>query len=60
LHHDVDAEAYVLHVVTLILSGIAARPILGPIVAGDTDGKRYDKELMRIARASLFRTKGES
>jgi AcrR family transcriptional regulator len=59
LHGDVDPEAYVLHVVTLIVSGIAARPILGPIVPGDDQGRRYDKELLRIARASLFRSSRE-
>ncbi len=55
VQREVDAEAYVLHVVTLILSGIAARPVLRAIVTGENGSDRYDQELLRIARASLFR-----
>jgi AcrR family transcriptional regulator len=50
---DVDAEAYVLHVLQLVLAATASMTVTS-VVIGDDARARYDKELARIARASLF------
>jgi AcrR family transcriptional regulator len=49
LHDDVDAEAYVIHVTTFLISTIAVQRLLAPL----PDAKSV-RELVRIARASLF------
>lgn len=61
LLREVDPEAYVVHVITLAVCGIAARPLLTDALLehGDAgDGvdveTRHTRELLRIARASLF------
>jgi TetR/AcrR family transcriptional regulator len=53
---DVDPEAYILHIVTLTVSSIAALPIMGSTLAprGEDSLDRHLTELMRIARSSLF------
>ena len=62
---DVDPEAYVLHVMQLVISAAAAAPITSAVLdvppaapprrgPHPTADKRYDRELARIARASLF------
>lgn len=53
---DVDPEAYILHIVTLTLSSIAALPVLGHALEGDRHevAERQMAELLRIARMSLF------
>lgn len=70
---DVDAEAYVLHILQLVISASASAAVTAAVLIEDTDKSgpksdasgssgrepqdarsRYDKELMRIARASLF------
>ncbi len=50
---DVDPAKYLVHVITLVLTGLAARPVLGAL-AGDADDESFDEELLRIARTSLF------
>src|SRR5579872_7298455 len=50
---DVDAEAYVVHVLQFIITATASAPVTSTIL--DTDARaRYDRELARIARSSLF------
>jgi AcrR family transcriptional regulator len=53
---DVDAQAYIVHVVTLAVSSIAALPVLGTALCSDREAaqERLRAELMRIARTSLF------
>ncbi len=51
LHPDADAEAYVSHVTTFLISTIAVQRLLAPLP--DAQSVR---ELVRMARASLFRT----
>ncbi len=56
-----DPEAYVIHVVNMVVSGMATGAILGHVLlpAEDATGgpdERHQRELIRIARASLFRT----
>jgi AcrR family transcriptional regulator len=51
-HADADAEAYVVHMLQLILAAAAAAPVTAAIMGGARG--RYDKELARIARVSLF------
>ncbi len=55
-HADVDAEAYVVHVLQLVLVATAAAPVASAVLStGATPARaRYDRELARIARASLF------
>lgn len=56
---DVDAEAYVVHVLQLVLAAAAAAAVSLPLLEGD--GKaRYERELVRIARASLFAPRTDS
>jgi TetR/AcrR family transcriptional regulator len=53
----VDPEVYILHVVTLTVSAIAAMPVVGQALSGGTKeeiAERQLRELSRIARASLF------
>jgi AcrR family transcriptional regulator len=53
---DVDPESYVLHMVGMALSAVAALPTLAPALgeAGGAAAERHKRELMRIARTSLF------
>ncbi len=53
---DVDPEVYILHIVTLAVSAIAAMPVVGTALNGKREeiAERHMKELMRIARSSLF------
>jgi len=52
----VDPEAYILQIVTLTVSGIAALPVVGQALSGTRDevSERFNRELARIARSSLF------
>jgi AcrR family transcriptional regulator len=50
---DVDAEAYVIHILQLVLTAASSYPVSGGLL-GQESRKRYDRELARIARASLF------
>jgi AcrR family transcriptional regulator len=52
-YDDVDAEAYVVHVLQLVICAAAAAPVTQTLLEGD-GRRRYDQELARIARASLF------
>jgi TetR/AcrR family transcriptional regulator len=54
--HGVDPEPYILHVVTLTVSAIAALPVVGQALDGTREdiAKRQIRELARIARTSLF------
>jgi len=50
---DVDDEVYVLHVIQLAVMATACGPVTSTILE-DGSGVRYDRELVRIARSSLF------
>lgn len=50
---DVDPEAYVVHVMQLGIAAAACQPVTSAVLEGDARA-RYDAELGRIARASLF------
>jgi len=52
-HGDVDAEAYVLHVMLLVVNATACSAAAAPVLTEDAAG-RYWRELARIARSSLF------
>jgi TetR/AcrR family transcriptional regulator len=56
VHHvDVDPEAYVLHAMQLVISAAAAAPIFRQALGeGPVAKARYERELFRLARASLF------
>ena len=54
-HADLDEDAYVLHVIQLVLMAQACRPVTSTMLEGDV-AKRYERELTRIARSSLFST----
>jgi TetR/AcrR family transcriptional regulator len=58
-HADADPEAYVVHMLELVLAATAAAAVttatLGPS-EHETARARYDRELARIARVSLFQT----
>ena len=50
---DVDAEVYVVHVLQLVLTAVASYPVTSTVIDHEPR-KRYDRELARIAKASLF------
>ncbi len=52
-HRDVDAEAYVAHVMLLVVASAAAADVTGALLEGDAK-KRADQELSRLSRSSLF------
>jgi AcrR family transcriptional regulator len=52
---DVDPEAYVIHVMQLVVCATASASVCRAAIEGDDARARYDKELARIARASLFK-----
>jgi AcrR family transcriptional regulator len=52
-HADVDDEAYVLHVLQLVVTATACAAVSSTVLEGDASD-RYDRELARIARSSLF------
>ena len=56
---DVDAEAYVVHVLMMVIAASASAAVAQPLLEGAAGARpsardRYDRELARIARASLF------
>ena len=58
VHADVDPDAYAVHVVNLVVGSIAVldtlKVVLPPEETGDAR-RRHVKELIRIARSSLYR-----
>ena len=50
---EVDDEAYVLHVMQLVVAAAACGPVTSSFIDGDPEA-RYQRELARIARHSLF------
>ncbi|MBW2522576.1 MAG: TetR/AcrR family transcriptional regulator [Deltaproteobacteria bacterium] len=60
VHLEVDAEAYVLQIINLVVSGVAlAASLSGALLPLDSPAgppmDRHHRELIRIARTSLFR-----
>ncbi len=54
---DVDAEVYVVHIMQLVISATASAAVVESAIEPARGAHaRYERELMRIARASLFRT----
>jgi AcrR family transcriptional regulator len=53
---DVDAEAYVLHALLAVINAAAAAPVLLAALDGSAEEARarYDRELLRMVRRSLF------
>jgi len=60
-HHfaDVDPEAYVVHTLQFVISAAAAGSVLTSALENGGH-ERYDRELARIARASLFVPRGSA
>jgi TetR/AcrR family transcriptional regulator len=50
---DVDDEAYVLHVMQLVVAATACGSVTSAFIEKDA-GRRYERELARIARSGLF------
>jgi AcrR family transcriptional regulator len=64
VHELVDPEAYVLQIINLVVSGVAAAASLqGGLLPADSERgdptQRHARELVRIARYSLFRAPEE-
>lgn len=53
VHADVDPEAYVVNVVTFLVSAIAVQRLLAPLPEA-----QVLREVLRMARAALFRSPG--
>ncbi len=54
-HEDADPEAYVVHMLQLVLAATASAPVTMSLL-GEGARARYDHELARIAKTSLFTT----
>lgn len=56
---DVDPEMYIMQIVTLTVSSVAALPVLGKALGGKREDveARHRAELLRMARAGLFEPK---
>lgn len=52
-YDDVDSEAYVTLILQLVIASAASASVMSSLI----DRERYDRELRRIARASLFSPK---
>jgi TetR/AcrR family transcriptional regulator len=52
-HADIDDEAYVLHILQLVIAATACASASSAVLYSDAP-HRYDRELARIARTSLF------
>ena len=50
---DVDPQAYVIHVLHLVIAAAASAPV-GHAVLGTNAPQRYAQELIRLTKASLF------
>jgi TetR/AcrR family transcriptional regulator len=50
---DADAEAYVIHVLQLVLVAAASSELFTPLL-GEHGNARYESELARLAKAGLF------
>jgi AcrR family transcriptional regulator len=56
---DVDPDAYVIHVMQLVIGAAAMADVTAVLLGTDAGARaRYDRELTRIAKASLFGRKG--
>jgi hypothetical protein len=63
VQHDVDPEAYAVEVITMAVAGTAVIDTLSVIlpddpIRGDTRS-RHARELIRVARSSLYTTERE-
>jgi TetR/AcrR family transcriptional regulator len=60
VHEDVDPHAYAVNVITAIVAGVAILDSLSAVLSPEDDAKRaqerYVRELVRIARRSLYTT----
>jgi hypothetical protein len=56
VHADVDVEAYAVHVIHLVVGGVAVMETMGAALGGRSSvtRERMAKELVRLARAGLF------
>ncbi|MEX1365766.1 MAG: helix-turn-helix domain-containing protein [Nannocystaceae bacterium] len=58
VHADIDPEAYIVHMINLMVTGVALQESILALVPGreehDTAAERYLTELLRVARAGLF------
>lgn len=63
VHEDVDPQAYAVHVMNLVVGSIAVLDNLKVVLPNDSDigntRERYVRELIRIARAGLYRSTAE-
>lgn len=54
VHPDIDAETWVLHVIHLIVGGIAVRQVTSSVLGSADADQRVLDEIVRMARVSLF------
>ena len=52
---DVDPEVYVLHMLQLVLAAVSSAGVSSATIDSSDAAQRYERELLRIARAALFR-----
>jgi len=54
-YRDTDATAYVIHVLLLIIGSVAVAPaVTSTLGSGEAGRARFERELTRMAKASLF------
>jgi AcrR family transcriptional regulator len=54
---DVDPEAFVIHILMFVIAAAASAPVMDAALDQDAR-RRFDRELARIAKASLFLPRG--
>lgn len=55
-YEDADPDAYVMHVLQLVIGAVAVADVTAAALGTGAEGRaRYDLELSRIAKASLFK-----
>jgi TetR/AcrR family transcriptional regulator len=59
IHPDLDPEAYILHVITLVVAHVACEGVLAAVLGGQSGTRSRERaELTRLTRSALF-TAGE-
>lgn len=55
IHQDLDPEAYILHVITLVVANVACEGVLAAALGGQGGSRSRERaELTRLTRSALF------
>jgi AcrR family transcriptional regulator len=55
IHRDLDPEAYIVHVITLVVASVACEGVLTAALGGESGSRSRERaELTRLTRSALF------